>query len=96
MKTIIVFLLLTSTAFSADWFYNNPDNMPWDQNGPKVYDKDGNFKGNLNPDPYDPDSINNPHGVYGSQHQPDSVNFGNYPSDQNWGERVVQDLIWED
>ncbi len=40
----------------------------------KLYDSEGNFRGNLNNNPYDPDSIANPHGRYGSQYSAESIN----------------------
>lgn len=36
--------------------------------------KNGKFYGNLNSNPYDPDSIANPYGRYGSKYSPDSIN----------------------
>lgn len=41
---------------------------------PKLYDENGNFRGNLNTNKYDPDSVSNPYGRYGSQYSNDSVN----------------------
>ena len=43
-------------------------------NSPKLYDSAGNFRGNLNSNPYDPDSIANPYGRYGSEYSIDSIN----------------------
>lgn len=42
----------------------------------------GKFLGNVNSNPYDPDSISNPYGRFGSQYSPDSVNnpYGTYGS----------------
>lgn len=45
-----------------------------DSNSPKIYDSDGQFRGNLNSNPYDPNSIANPYGRYGSRYSPDSLN----------------------
>ncbi len=42
--------------------------------GPKLYNSEGNFRGNLNANQYDPDSISNPYGRYGSQYSSDSIN----------------------
>jgi hypothetical protein len=55
---------------------NNPYGAgnPYDQRPVKAYDSDGNFRGNLNNNPYDPDSISNPYGRYGSKYSPDSIN----------------------
>jgi hypothetical protein len=43
-------------------------------NSPKLYDSQGGYHGNLNANPYDPDSVANPYGRYGSQYSPDSIN----------------------
>jgi hypothetical protein len=42
----------------------------------------GKYLGNLSANPYDPDSINNPYGRYGSPYSADSINnpFGQYGS----------------
>ena len=43
-------------------------------NAPKLYDRSGNYRGELSNNPYSPDSISNPYGRYGSEYSPDSVN----------------------
>src|SRR5215813_1344922 len=43
-------------------------------NSPKLYDNQGGFHGNLNANPYDPNSVANPYGQYGSQYSPNSIN----------------------
>lgn len=45
-------------------------------------DGEGNYLGNLNSNRFDPDSISNPFGRYGSRYSPDSVNnpYGQYGS----------------
>lgn len=61
---------------------NNTDLTPGSGNYPKMrglktlklYDSDGNFRGNLNDNPYDPDSVANPYGRYGSRYSVDSIN----------------------
>jgi hypothetical protein len=54
-----------------NYIFNKPNN-----------DKGGKFIGNLNSNPYDPNSISNPYGKYGSRYSPDSVNnpYGKYGS----------------
>lgn len=49
-------------------------------NSPKVYAPDGTYLGNLNSNKFDPNSISNEFGRYGSKFSPDSVNnqFGKY------------------
>jgi hypothetical protein len=46
---------------------------PLAQNAPKLFDNEGNYRGKLSANPYDPDSISNPYGRYGSQYSPDSI-----------------------
>ena len=41
---------------------------------PRLYDKDGNYRGKLSTNTLDPDSISNPLGRYGSTLSPDSIN----------------------
>lgn len=43
-------------------------------NPPKLYDRNGNFRGNLSTSPSDLDSISNPDGRYGSKLSPESIN----------------------
>jgi hypothetical protein len=52
--------------------FNNPYGN--DLNSPRLYDSQGQFRGNLNSNPYDPNSVANPYGRYGSKYSPDSVN----------------------
>lgn len=44
-----------------------------DSNSPKIYEN-GEYRGNLNNNRYDPNSISNPYGRYGNPYSPDSVN----------------------
>lgn len=41
---------------------------------PRLYDSRGQFRGNLNANRYDPDSVANPYGRYGSRYSEDSIN----------------------
>ena len=47
---------------------------PYATDAPKLYDKDGNYRGKLSKNPNDPDSISNPYGRYGSSYSQDSIN----------------------
>lgn len=75
MKTVFAlaaaFALVTPAA-AADFRTGN--------NSPKIYAPDGTYLGNLNSNRYDPNSISNPFGRYGSKFSADSVNnrFGTY------------------
>lgn len=51
--------------------YDNPYGN--DSNSAKLYDSQGNFRGNVNSNQYDPNSIANPYGQYGSRYSPDSI-----------------------
>ena len=42
-------------------------NNPYATNAPKLYDSQGNYRGRLNNNPYDPDSTSNPYGRYRSR-----------------------------
>ena len=52
--------------------FNNPFGNT--NNSPHMYDSEGNFHGNLNSNQFDPNSVANPFGKYGSQFSPDSIN----------------------
>lgn len=69
MKTLIVFcvLLLSSSVFADSPYLVSPD---------------GTYLGNLNNNRYDPNSVSNPYGQYGSQYSPNSINnpYGTYGS----------------
>jgi hypothetical protein len=47
---------------------------------PRIYAPDGTYLGNLNSNRYDPDSVSNPYGQYGSRYSPNSINnpYGQY------------------
>jgi len=46
----------------------------------QIWSADGKYLGNLNSNRFDPNSVSNPFGRYGSQFSPDSINnqFGKY------------------
>jgi hypothetical protein len=47
---------------------------PFARNAPKLYDSQGNYRGKLSANEFDPESISNPYGRYGSPYSPDSIN----------------------
>lgn len=49
---------------------------------PKLYSQDGKYLGTLSNNKYDPESVSNEFGRYGSKYSPDSINnqFGIYGS----------------
>ncbi|MBB5349542.1 hypothetical protein JWG42_13935 [Desulfoprunum benzoelyticum] len=42
--------------------------------GPELFDSDNNYRGRMNGNRYDSDSISNPYGRYGSRYSSDSIN----------------------
>jgi hypothetical protein len=55
---------------------NNPYGAgnPYKNKNIKLYDQEGNFRGNLNNNKYDINSISNPYGKYGSKYSQESIN----------------------
>lgn len=47
---------------------------PYATDAPKLYDRDGNYRGKMSTNPYDPDSVSNPYGRYGNPYSSDSIN----------------------
>ncbi len=73
MSTIKILLLAITLA--APFAYAD---------SPYLVDQDtGKYLGNLNDNQYDPNSVNNPYGRYGSKYSPDSINnpYGTYGSE---------------
>lgn len=70
MKAIIIALSLFASAAHA-----------WG-NGPAIYAPDGTYLGRLNNNQFDPESVSNQFGRYGSQFSPYSINnqMGRYGS----------------
>jgi len=68
-KLILAVLLVCSSAVQADGLI-------------LVDPTNGRYLGNVNSNPYDPNSISNPYGRYGSPYSPDSINnpYGQYGS----------------
>jgi len=78
-----IILMLTFSSAYATSYTNDDNNKFYKQNSvknpyaidtPKPYDQNENYKGNLNSNPYDPNSTSNPYGKYGSPYSPDSIN----------------------
>jgi hypothetical protein len=55
-------------------YSNKSITNPYATDAPKLYDSQGNYRGRLSNNPYDPDSVSNPYGRYGNKYSPDSVN----------------------
>ena len=56
---------------------------PYTSDGGRIYGQDGQYLGRLNANPYDPESVANPYGRYGSEYSPNSINnpYGRYGSE---------------
>jgi hypothetical protein len=54
-------------------FSNQSTTNPFATDAPRLYDQQGNYRGKLSANPYDPDSTSNPYGRYGSPFSPDSI-----------------------
>lgn len=55
-------------------YSNKSVTNPYATNAPKLYDNQGNYRGRLSANPYDPESTSNPYGRYGSPYSSDSIN----------------------
>jgi hypothetical protein len=64
---ILVLLLFSNLSFAESPYLVSPD---------------GKYLGNLNKNKYDPNSVSNPYGRYGSKYSADSINnpYGTYGS----------------
>ena len=61
----------------------------YEVNPPRLYSGDGTYLGELSQNKYDPDSVSNRYGRFGSRYSPTSVNnrygeFGRYRTQQIW------------
>lgn len=71
MKTFISIIVLLFGEYVFAQLGNNPYGN--DSNSYKIYDANGNYRGNLNRNQYDPNSISNPYGQYGNHYSPTSI-----------------------
>ena len=58
----------------ARQYSNQSATNPYATDAPRLYDSQGNYRGKLSANKYDPDSVSNPYGRYGSKYSPDSIN----------------------
>jgi hypothetical protein len=70
MKTLLAATVLLTTLAIAN------------AQTPYIVSPNGQYLGNLNSNRYDPNSVSNPYGQYGSQYSPNSINnpYGQYGS----------------
>jgi hypothetical protein len=80
MKYLFILLMLVSINVNAQCYVQNgmtvcpTQDYRTDYNSPKIYTPDGQYRGNLNNNQYDPNSISNPYGRYGSPYSNESIN----------------------
>jgi len=80
MKYLLLALLTLSFNVQAACYMNNgimycpPVDYRGNGNSPIIVDQNGQYRGNLNNNQYDPNSVSNPYGNYGSQYSPNSLN----------------------
>jgi hypothetical protein len=55
-------------------YSNQSVRNPYATEAPRLYDRQGRYRGRLGANRYDPDSVSNPYGRYGSPYSHDSVN----------------------
>ncbi|MEP6934027.1 MAG: hypothetical protein ABI988_08825 [Nitrospirota bacterium] len=55
-------------------YSNQSATNPYATDAPRIYDKEGHYRGKLSTNQYDPDSVSNPYGGYGNPYSPDSLN----------------------
>ncbi len=55
-------------------YSNQSATNPYATEAPRLYDQQGNYRGELSSNPYDPDSTSNSYGLYGNPYSPDSLN----------------------
>ncbi len=64
----------TSGVASNNFRINQAMGSKYTSGGPKLYNSDGEFRGNLNGNRFDPDSVSNPYGRYGRRYSSESIN----------------------
>jgi len=66
--------LMNPYSQNGSRYSNKSWTNPYATDAPKLYDSEGNYRGRLSTNRYDPDSVSNPNGRYGSKYSPDSIN----------------------
>ncbi len=61
-------------------FSNQSATNPFATDAPRLYDQQGNYRGKLSANQFDPDSTSNSYGRYGSPYSPDSIKNPYSPS----------------
>lgn len=82
---LLIALIIASNSYACNYgqpCYQTPQQGYNAASTPQVYSH-GKYLGNLNNNQYDPNSVSNPYGKYGSEYSPDSINnpYGKYGSE---------------
>jgi hypothetical protein len=74
MKYALATLAIVCATPAVAWDYRG------NTNSPQIFAPNGQYLGNLNNNRYDPNSVANPYGQYGSRYSPNSINnpYGQY------------------
>lgn len=75
LAPLLTFILLGFSCLAQSY-------APSGGGSPIIVAPDGTYLGNLNANPYDPNSVNNPYGPYGNPYNPNSIKnpYGPYGS----------------
>ena len=73
MKTLLAFAVVLGSVGAAAAQGYGP-RSPYTSGNGVVVDQRGGYHGNANANPYDPNSVSNPMGRYGSPYSQDSIN----------------------
>ncbi|MDX1522820.1 MAG: hypothetical protein R3264_14430 [Anaerolineae bacterium] len=91
MRLIAILVMAVSMPAAAQYmgqYHSDPakNTAPTSRYGNyELRDSSGNYRGQLNSNRYDRNSVSNPHGRYGSKYSPDSVNNRYSPSGSRYG-----------
>jgi hypothetical protein len=92
MKKLLLILILASPSVQANCF--GCLDFRGNGNSPIVIDQNGNYRGNLNGNPYDPNSVSNPYGRYGSPYSHESIN-NPYSNMNRFNNFNFAPLLWD-
>jgi hypothetical protein len=73
---VAIFIMIAPTDFESVTyrFSNKSVSNPYATDAPKLYDSQGNYRGKLSTNQFDPDSGSTPYDRYGNKFSPDSIN----------------------
>lgn len=65
--------LMNPYSQNGSTYSNKSWTNPYATNAPRIYDSQGNYRGRLSVNKYDPDSVSNPYGRFGNPYLPQSI-----------------------